>query len=176
MIAAPMELGTQLERDITAELAGGADPTDAQFRLLVESVSDYAIYLLDTAGRVVSWNTGAERIKGYAAAGILGRHFSIFYLPEDRAAGRPDQMLAQTARPGGLPRPAGGIVRRERRRSAFKEEHDRARAGARHPRRRAHPHGRQVSGVRRGGRRRWHRRHRHRYHGAQALRAGAARA
>ncbi|TMH67545.1 MAG: PAS domain S-box protein [Betaproteobacteria bacterium] len=100
MIAAPMELGTQLERDITAELAGGADPTDAQFRLLVESVSDYAIYLLDTAGRVVSWNTGAERIKGYAAAGILGRHFSIFYLPEDRAAGRPDQMLAQAAREG----------------------------------------------------------------------------
>ena len=95
-----MELGTQLERDITAELAGGADPTDAQFRLLVESVSDYAIYLLDTAGRVVSWNTGAERIKGYAAAGILGRHFSIFYLPEDRAAGRPDQMLAQAAREG----------------------------------------------------------------------------
>src|SRR5438876_2756175 len=100
MIAAPMELGTQLERDITAELAGGADPTDAQFRLLVESVSDYAIYLLDTAGRVVSWNTGAERIKGYAAAGILGRHFSIFYLPEERAAGRPDQMLAQAAREG----------------------------------------------------------------------------
>ena len=95
-----MELGTQLERDITAELAGGADPTDAQFRLLVESVSDYAIYLLDTAGRVMSWNTGAERIKGYAAAGILGRHFSIFYLPEDRAAGRPDQMLAQAAREG----------------------------------------------------------------------------
>src|SRR2546429_573547 len=95
MIAAPMELGTQLEREITAELAGGADPTDAQFRLLVESVSDYAIYLLDTAGRVVSWNTGAERIKGYAAAEILGRHFSIFYLPEDRAAGRPDQLLAR---------------------------------------------------------------------------------
>src|SRR3989442_12414990 len=64
-----MELDTQLAGDITAELASGSDPTDAQFRVLVESVSDYAIYLLDSAGRVMSWNTGAERIKGYAAAG-----------------------------------------------------------------------------------------------------------
>src|SRR3989442_15505046 len=95
-----MELDTQLAGDITAELASGSDPTDAQFRVLVESVSDYAIYLLDTAGRVMSWNTGAERIKRYAAAEILGRHFSIFYLPEEHAAGRPDQMLAHAARDG----------------------------------------------------------------------------
>src|SRR3989442_8909603 len=90
----------ELDTPLAAELASGSDPTDAQFRLLVETVSDYAIYLLDTAGRVMSWNTGAERIKGYAAMEILGRHFSIFYLPEDRGAGRPDQMLAQAAREG----------------------------------------------------------------------------
>src|SRR5207245_1014145 len=90
----------ELDTPLAAELASGSDPTDAQFRLLVETVSDYAIYLLDTAGHVMSWNAGAERIKGYAAAEILGRHFSIFYLPEDRAAGDPDQMLVQAAREG----------------------------------------------------------------------------
>src|SRR2546430_17124749 len=95
-----MELDTQLSRHLASGNVSGSDPTDAQFRVLVESVSDYAIYLLDTAGRVMSWNTGAERIKGYAAAEILGRHFSIFYLPEERAAGRPDQMPAQAARAG----------------------------------------------------------------------------
>jgi PAS domain S-box-containing protein len=76
------------------------DPADAQFRLLVESVSDYAIYLLDAGGRVVSWNAGAERIKGYVAAEILGRHFSLFYPAEERAAGRPQRMLEQAAREG----------------------------------------------------------------------------
>src|SRR5882672_4267571 len=95
-----MELDTHLARDIPAELLSGSDPTDAQFRVLVESVSDYAIYLLDTAGRVVSWNAGAERIKGYVAGEILGRHFAIFYVPEERAAGRADQMLEQAARHG----------------------------------------------------------------------------
>jgi len=91
-----MELDTQL----ASELAGGSDPTDAQFRLLVESVSDYAIYLLDTAGRVTSWNAGAERIKGYAAAEILGQHFSVFYSPEDRQARYPEQLLERAAREG----------------------------------------------------------------------------
>src|SRR5437879_8197058 len=95
-----MELDTHLARDLPAQLASGSDPTDAQFRLLVETVSDYAIYLLDTTGRVMSWNAGAERIKGYVAREILGRHFSVFYTPEEREAGRPDQMLEQAARQG----------------------------------------------------------------------------
>ena len=90
-----MDLDTQLAKQFA-----GSDPTDAQFRLLVESVADYAIYLLDTSGRVMSWNTGAERIKGYSASGILGRHFSVFYPPEDRAAGRPAAMLEQAAKEG----------------------------------------------------------------------------
>ena len=91
-----MELDSQLSKHLTA----ASDPTDAQFRLLVESVRDYAIYLLDTSGRVMSWNAGAERIKGYSASEILGRHFSLFYPQEDRAAGRPDHMLEQAAKNG----------------------------------------------------------------------------
>ena len=68
----------EVQARIARQLASGADPTDAQFRLLVESVTDYAIFLLDATGRVTSWNAGAERIKGYSAADILGRHFSVF--------------------------------------------------------------------------------------------------
>jgi PAS domain S-box-containing protein len=87
-----MELAQDIDRS--------ADPTDAQFRLLVESVSEYAIYLLDPTGRVMSWNAGAERIKGYVAAEIVGRPFALFYPPEDRAAGKPADMLQQAAREG----------------------------------------------------------------------------
>jgi PAS domain S-box-containing protein len=63
------------------------------FRLLVEGITDYAIYLLDPEGRVSNWNKGAERIKGYKAREIIGKHFSIFYTPEDRAANLPEQAL-----------------------------------------------------------------------------------
>src|SRR5918994_7307771 len=80
--------------------AAAAAPADQQFRLLVSSVTDYAIYLLDGAGRVTSWNAGAERIKGYRADEIVGRHFSLFYPVEDRAAGKPELALAQAAREG----------------------------------------------------------------------------
>lgn len=71
---------------------------DAQFRLLVEHVRDYAIFLLDPSGRVMTWNEGAERIKGYRAEEIVGRHFSLFYSADDRARGRPEEVLrlAQT--------------------------------------------------------------------------------
>ncbi len=69
-----------------------ADP----FRLLVEAVKDYGIYMLDPAGKVVSWNPAAEKIKGYKAEEILGRHFSCFYTADDVAAGVPQRGL-QTA-------------------------------------------------------------------------------
>jgi PAS domain S-box-containing protein len=85
---------------IADHVARGADPTDEQFRLLVSSVSDYAIYLLDPSGRVASWNAGAERIKGYRPDEIVGRHFSVFFPPEDRAAGRPEQLLGEALREG----------------------------------------------------------------------------
>jgi PAS domain S-box-containing protein len=80
--------------------AAAAAPADQQFRLLVSSVTDYAIYLLDGTGRVTSWNPGAERIKGYRADEIIGRHFSQFYIPEDRARGAPDAALAHARRDG----------------------------------------------------------------------------
>jgi PAS domain S-box-containing protein len=71
-----------------------------QLRLLVEAVRDYAIFLLDPNGRVVSWNAGAERIKGYTAEEILGQELSRFYEPDDVAAGLPARMLARAAREG----------------------------------------------------------------------------
>jgi PAS domain S-box-containing protein len=74
--------------------------TPETFRLLVEGVQDYAIFMLDGAGRVSTWNTGAERIKGYRAEEIVGQHFSRFYPPEAIAAGRPARLLALAAREG----------------------------------------------------------------------------
>lgn len=62
---------------------------EERFRLLVESVVDHALFMLDAQGRIVSWNTGAERIKGYCADEILGRHFSCLYTPEDVERGKP---------------------------------------------------------------------------------------
>jgi PAS domain S-box-containing protein len=70
------------------------------FHLLVESVQDYAIYMLDPAGRVATWNQGAERIKGYAAHEIVGQHFSVFYPTEDVLAGSPDRGLQRAAKEG----------------------------------------------------------------------------
>ncbi|MFZ1087623.1 MAG: PAS domain S-box protein, partial [Terracidiphilus sp.] len=67
---------------------------EARYQLLVDSVTDYAIYMLDPEGRVVTWNVGAERSKGYKAEEILGKHFSIFFLPEDVKAGLPADELA----------------------------------------------------------------------------------
>ncbi|HVE82622.1 MAG TPA: PAS domain S-box protein [Myxococcales bacterium] len=74
--------------------------TDAHFRILVESVRDYAIYFLDPQGIVRSWNVGAERLKGYSAQEIIGQHFSRFFRPEDAAAGVPERELASALREG----------------------------------------------------------------------------
>ncbi|WP_181259351.1 PAS domain-containing protein [Pseudoduganella armeniaca] len=66
----------------------------------LNQLRDYALYILDTEGYIRSWNEGAEQLKGYTAREILGKHFSIFYTPEDRAAGKPAQALAAAAREG----------------------------------------------------------------------------
>lgn len=68
--------------------------------LLINALTDHAIYMLDTAGRITSWNTGAERLKGYSATEIIGQHFSRFYSPDDRAAGLPDRTLEIAEREG----------------------------------------------------------------------------
>jgi PAS domain S-box-containing protein len=76
-------------------------PLEAErYRLLVERVTDYAIYMLEVDGTVATWNAGAERIKGYRADEILGRNFELFYTPEDRAAGKPRTALEAAARDG----------------------------------------------------------------------------
>src|ERR1700690_569872 len=74
--------------------------SDERFRLLVDSVRDYAIFLLDPEGHVLTWNAGAEFIKGYAREEILGKHFSIFYLPEAKQSGWPDRELALAEKEG----------------------------------------------------------------------------
>jgi PAS domain S-box-containing protein len=70
------------------------------FRLLIEAVTDYAIYLLDARGHISSWNSGAERIKGYTADEVMGRHFSMFFPPEDRLNGKPARALETAAATG----------------------------------------------------------------------------
>jgi PAS domain S-box-containing protein len=71
-----------------------------QFRVLVQGVADYAIYMLDPGGHVTSWNSGAERIKGYAPDEVIGRHYSAFFTAEDVARGEPMTNLAAVAREG----------------------------------------------------------------------------
>ncbi|HUG54553.1 MAG TPA: PAS domain S-box protein [Vicinamibacteria bacterium] len=74
--------------------------SEERFRLLVTTVRDYAIFMLDPRGHVASWNAGAERIKGYRAEEIIGQHFSRFYSPEVVAAGWPEHELEVAAREG----------------------------------------------------------------------------
>jgi len=74
--------------------------SEERFRLLVQGVTDYAIYMLDPEGFVSSWNAGAERFKGYSAVEIIGEHFSRFYPQEDRQAGTPAKALATAASEG----------------------------------------------------------------------------
>ena len=68
--------------------------SERRFRLLVQGVTDYAIFMLDPEGRVANWNAGARRTKGWAAEEVVGQHFSLFYTEEDRAAGAPGFQLA----------------------------------------------------------------------------------
>ncbi|MFC5829795.1 PAS domain-containing sensor histidine kinase [Nonomuraea insulae] len=77
------------------------DQPQEDMRLLVQSIRDYAIFMLDPRGLIVSWNIGAERIKGYTADEIIGTHFSVFYPPEDIASGKPAKGLAMAASEGG---------------------------------------------------------------------------
>jgi len=92
----------KVTRDLTDRRAAdeALRRSEQQFRLLVQSVTDYAIFMLDPQGNVASWNAGAERIKGYTPSEILGEHIAVFYTPEDQVAGLPRLALETAATTG----------------------------------------------------------------------------
>ena len=89
-------------REITERKQAEEDlkQTSERFRLVVQSVKDYAIFMLDPEGHVLTWNEGAQRLKGYRPQEIIGRSFSVFYRPEDARAGKPQRMLRIAAAEG----------------------------------------------------------------------------
>lgn len=93
---------TELEEEIRKrkQAAEALRQSEERFRLLVEGVKDYALFMLHPDGRVASWNAGAQRIKGYTAEEIIGQHFSRFYTPEDLQHGKPDRALRTAAAEG----------------------------------------------------------------------------
>jgi hypothetical protein len=92
----------KVTRDLTQRRAQEEElrRSEERFRLLIEGVREYAIFMLDANGRVATWNVGAERIKGYAAADIIGQHFSVFYPQEARDSGWPEHELQLAAEKG----------------------------------------------------------------------------
>lgn len=93
---------SKVTRDLTARRANEERlrQSEEHFRLLIEGVEEYALYMLDDEGRVASWNSGAQRIYGYTPAEVVGRHFSWLCLPEDVKAGKPWQELAEARSTG----------------------------------------------------------------------------
>ena len=89
-----------ITRDVTErkEHEQALRDSERRFELLVSSVEDYAIYMLDLEGRITTWNAGARRFKGYDAEEIIGRHFSTFFLPDDKRDGLPARILKTAAK------------------------------------------------------------------------------
>src|SRR4051812_18562605 len=77
-----------------------AHATEKRFQLLVNAVTDYAIYMLEPSGHIATWNAGARRFKGYEAGEIIGRHFSAFFTDEDKASDLPGRILRAAAERG----------------------------------------------------------------------------
>ena len=93
---------TAVVRDVTErqEAKDALTASEQRFRFMVKNVRGYAIFMLDPQGYITSWNEGAERIKGYKTAEIVGQHFSRFYTPEDRQRGEPERVLETAEREG----------------------------------------------------------------------------
>jgi PAS domain S-box-containing protein len=94
-----LEQRVEETRQLTEALTRARE-SERRFRLFVGAVTDYAIYMLDTEGVIINWNAGAERITGYRSEEIIGRHFSVFYIPKDQEDGLPHRALMITARDG----------------------------------------------------------------------------
>jgi PAS domain S-box-containing protein len=109
-VAAAVQVNRELAARQRAERA--LRESEERFEALLDAVKDYAILWLDASGRVASWNASAERLKGYRAEEIVGKHLSVFYTPEDRAAGKPEAMLT-TAAADGRAEDEGWRVRRD---------------------------------------------------------------
>ena len=99
LLAEKARLETQLAQ-ANAKNRSTLFESEERFRLLVESVQDYAIFMLDAQGHIATWNAGAKRFKGYEAEEIIGQHFSRFYTEEDVASGHPEKELKIAAREG----------------------------------------------------------------------------
>jgi diguanylate cyclase (GGDEF)-like protein/PAS domain S-box-containing protein len=91
----------KLIEDVARQAEYSLVQSEERFRLLVNSITDYAIYMLDPDGNVTSWNAGAERLNGYAAEEVIGKHIDLFYTPEKRRAGAPSRSLQIALTDGG---------------------------------------------------------------------------
>jgi PAS domain S-box-containing protein len=91
-----------LSHDDARRLLAGASDQEDIFHLLVRSVRDYSILVIDATGRIATWNEGARRIKGYEPAEIIGLPYALFFTPEDQLAGKPGLLLAEAARAGAV--------------------------------------------------------------------------
>jgi PAS domain S-box-containing protein len=93
-------IGRHITRPLRLKAEAGLRQSEAQYRQVIDAISDYAIFLLDPSGNVASWNPGAERAKGYRPDEIIGKHISVFYTPEDVRRGLPERMLREAAATG----------------------------------------------------------------------------
>lgn len=98
--------------DVVSHTMGSKDLSAIRYNKMVEEIDDYAILLVDKEGNIENWNKGAEKIKGYSASEIIGKHFSIFYTEQDRRGNRPAALIKESAR-AGVARDQGWRVRKD---------------------------------------------------------------